>query len=432
MKNDVKFFNPSFFILLVVLTVALSNQVFYRYQVVFNVGTNWRVMDLCTLLLLFIVFSFSIFEKREKLSIKEEKTLFFLIGIYWFIGIIAVIRGFFSVGSWAIGVGRYSLLEIFIVPIILLTINSEAKLKILLKLLGFLLIPIWLYIVLSSIGTLNVQMLGLGRARFVDATTCFGLASVTILILPLVLGMFKGFGRYALTVIFSLTLVIFAQSRSVWVATTAGILSISLLEFKFNKNKKLLVYLLSFFIVVASLLFLIDFLSNKAFFSNIVSNRLAFLRGIEQDYTGRWRLIGWLQIINDVMDKSPLFGMGFSEMGWVHRTGENITVWEHNQYVHFFRAAGLIGVFSYMLLLTMVIRYLFKMIKKVKGSFYTAVLIGSGSAIAMNIVFMFFYNQNLFLWLNIGILMAATRLGLKENSDNNLHNIDSWAAEKPL
>ena len=208
-------------------------------------------------------------------------------------------------------------------------------------------------------------------------------------------------------------MVLLVQHRSVWLATAAGFVMVLFLSVKAGCRRAMVRAA-----VFGGLLLLLgvvvnDVIGGGSFFSNLTRSRLAFLRGAEHDPTGYWRLRAWLLIAYRTWRSNPLFGFGFSEAGWLDVSGKTIAVWEHNQYVHLFRATGLVGVTVYITFLASCVAFAWRLVRAPGLTETRALAVGAFGVLVMNVVYMMLYNQVTFLWLAVGLLLVLGRLHAK-------------------
>src|SRR5437762_465378 len=205
------------------LLVALASQDFYRYETVFTVGTNWRVMDVVVLLLLVATVLRMLTTRRggPRVPFAGERAVFVALGLYLAVLAIAVLRGYSKVGTWALGVGRYSMLEIAYVPILMAVVDSERRVVALLKAFAFSVPLIWATYFVAGLPRFAALLRGDPDARFTEAATAFGLACVTVMLLAVLIDRDtrrRWFARFPLgpVVAGSLLMVLLVQHRSVW------------------------------------------------------------------------------------------------------------------------------------------------------------------------------------------------------------------------
>jgi hypothetical protein len=399
-----------FITLLTGIFIMLLSQTFYRYSVVFHFITNWRVMDVFTILLLFIV---NIKQFNKKLTNKSysEYSLYLMLMLYVVIGIIAVIRGLEIIGTNAIGIGRYSLLDIFFIPIFISIVTSKSKLFTLLKYISLIIIPILIILLFTGYK-------GLHGDRFTDSFTALGIANMSVMLTPFLFNKSDkrtvlGNIPISMILLFSFAMIILAQHRSVWVATTVGIIMVFFLtiRYKFNIYLILKILLIGFIFIFALYVIKIYFIGETA--EDALNQRLTFLHGMKNDPTGYWRFRGWEFVISETINNNFFWGAGFSGAGWIDKNTEIVT-WEHNQYVHFFRATGLLGIIIYLLFILTSLKYSLDNLSNTKLSFYKTILIGNISSFIMTLIYMLFYNQPCFLWINLALIIITSRLNISE------------------
>lgn len=422
-----KIFAPQLLVFLCLFVIILGDQDIYRYQEVFNIGTNFRVMDIIFLFFLYtqtIFLSFVAKRGKIKLINKNNRFVFISLSLYILVGLIAVVRGYLISGFYAIGLARYSFEEVFLIFIILTTLNSDENLRVYLRFISVLIFLIWTIHFMYNIRELPFLLYGDTNARFITSATTFGLANMSVMLLPFLLQKasknhyFDGIPLFAIISI-SFLLVVLFQHRSVWLATISGFLVLIPLFIKRRHKTKIFFRLALFSLIIIITVSRFDLiLTGGKFVPEVLAKKVNFLReGVESDPTGYWRVRGWNYVINRTIEKNLFFGFGFSESGWFDwRSQKWIGVWEHNQYIHIFRATGIIGLVLYLLFLITVIRFWLKTVSELKCEKLRTVAIGAGAGIVMNIIYMLFYNQVSFLWINIGILLVVHNLERKRIS----------------
>jgi len=403
------------------LLIALASQDFYRYETVFNVGTNWRVMDVVMLVLLVaaVLRMLTTRPAGPEPSFAGERAVFVTLALYAAVLAVAVLRGYGKVGTWALGVGRYSMLEIAYVPVLLAVVDSERRVVALLKALAWSLPVIWAAYFVAGLPQLDALLRGDPSARFTEAGTAFGLACVTVILFAVVMDpetRRNWFARFPLGSVVggSLLMVLLVQHRSVWLATVGGLVAVVFLSVKAGGRRAMVRAALSVAGLLTIGLVVNDLIGGGSFLSNLARFRLGFLRGAEHDPTGYWRLRAWLLIAYRTWRANPLFGFGFSEAGWIDVSGKSVTVWEHNQYVHLFRATGLVGVGVYLAFLATCVRFAWKLVSAHGERGSRALAVGAFGVLAMNVVYMTLYNQVTFLWLAVGLLLVLGRLRVRQ------------------
>lgn len=412
----------SFFYFLLILFIILFDQPLFRYMTIIEVGTSWRLMDLF-LVSLFIILIFQNVLKNARFFPKKIKLppifLFFLVA-FLFIGLIAILRGFEQSGTWAIGVGRYSILGIMLLPIMFQLINSVQRLKIVFKVIAYSITPIWFYHFAVDYG--DYISFGSRADRIADAYTSIGLASVSMLFLSYLLfcecKVLKTKKNIQILIISaSFVFVIFGQQRSVWVATFSGFV---ILTFLLIKEKKFLKFIkISFLISIFLVFFLFILFSfiDVGLNEKISTEHLSFITGVKNDPTGYWRYRNWIKAIEYIKEKAPYIGVGFSEgsMYWLPLSNIGGFAHSHNEYVHFFQAAGYSGLATFILILLIPIIFGLKKISKIKDSFLKSMLIGSICGLGMSSIFMLFYNQIIFMWLFMALIFIIPHLYEKQH-----------------
>ena len=293
---------------------------------------------------------------------------------------------------------------------------------VILKLIPYLIVAVWFFHFFLGLSNLNVQLQGTGEERFIDGYTAFALANVTMWLLPFAFDRTTTVKSHRIIILFSLVMILFAQSRSVWVATVVGLIVFLFFGSKTSGFKKNMFSFVVMALMLGISLIIINKVSHEELINNFVANRMAFVQGADNDPNGSWRVAQWLQIINNVTRNNLLWGFGFTEMRWVVMNTQ-LNVWEHNQYVHIFRVMGLIGIIVYIVFFIACINYVRKTFSQIKDDVYRRLIIGLASALIMNIIFMLFYNQHIFLWINIAMVLIIVRLDLIErNQQINYQN----------
>jgi hypothetical protein len=415
---------PVLTIYFVMLAIALYSQDIFRFGLVFNIGTNWRIIDIFLLGLLFaivlqnIVLHGTIFQSKFHLPLLFKGILF----LYFIFILMSIYRGYPNAGTWAIGMGRYSILGIALIPIILHLFYTKLRIMQFLKFILITLLPIMIIQL-----TLNYEEFLSGFSgqptRGLGAPTIFGIASISIYCISYLLFNKEYIPQkkriYTITIfVFAVLLVFITQRRSAWVAMAAGIVSIVFFELSLKQYKQSFKTILGITSVGLFVILIIS-ISYSDFIDMIVTKRLAFLTGIENDPTGSWRLYGWINAIRHTLDAEPVFGFGFDDTrlyftplvdvgGFAHM---------HNEYVHLFQVAGYTGAITFISLLLYSIIFGIKHVRSMNDAFLKSMLIGSVCALIMSSVFMLFYLQTIFIWIFIPMIFLLPRL---DKNDWNL------------
>ena len=210
-------------------------------------------------------------------------------------------------------------------------------------------------------------------------------------------------------------MLLLVQHRSVWMSSLAALLTAMLLVSGKTNKSRLIASIIVVLITVMAFYMIDQIALNGEFFATVVSKKLAFFNNYQDDPNGYWRVRGWQYVIDRTLERNPLFGLGFSEAGWYDsNNAAGVDVWEHNQYVHVFRATGIVGLFIYVAFLLTTLVVWLKSLRNMQQPYHYLVAVGAGSGIIMNIVYMFFYNQIAFLWVDVGILLIILRLSSQQ------------------
>ncbi len=209
--------------------------------------------------------------------------------------------------------------------------------------------------------------------------------------------------------LFSLLGPILAQHRSVWVAVVFGMIIVMVLSMKHRNSIRILSITFVFLTILLPLVAIIV-LRTEDTFSMLVSKRLAFMTGIENDPTGYWRYKNWISAVDHILSTSPIVGVGFSESKMYLAETKYSTVWVHNEYINFFQASGLLGVMVYVSFLGYAIIWGINKISSIKNEFLHAMLGGSIAGLAMCIMFMLFYSQPPLTWIFISFIFIIPNI----------------------
>jgi len=389
--------------------MIIINQGLYRDLELIEIGTTWKLIDLTmTLLLGLLLFQNIRFHGKAWISLNIlPRNFFILLSIFIIIGLIATIRGYSNSGFWAIGTARYTLLGVIFLPAVLQHVNTYYRLKFIFLILILTIIPIWIIQIISDWGNFLSGFTG-SNTRGLGAYTTFGSSAPTILLFAYALLCQKGIiriNRNLVLLIFLLTLLgpILAQHRSVWVAVIFGMITVFMLSMKHRNNIRILLIM---FVILTLLLpiIVIIFLGMGDSLGILLSKRLAFMTGIENDPTGFWRYRNWIDAIDHIMSISPITGVGFSEskMYWAEVVyGDE---WVHNEYINFFQAGGILGLLAYISFLGYPIIWGINLMSSIKDEFLFSMLGGSIAGLVMCVIFMVFYSQPSLMWIFISFI----------------------------
>ena len=199
------------------------------------------------------------------------------------------------------------------------------------------------------------------------------------------------------------------QHRSVWVSffISSVILIYFYRKYNFIKNfNKYIFFIIIMFPVLATI-------SNFKSFQSInktIEKRLIFLDNYEKDPSGYWRIRGWQIVISETFQNTPYFGQNFKSIGWQQKNGARITVWEHNQYIHIFRHLGIVGLSLFLLLIYTIIKTVLVTINSILSEDLIIILLAELASFFFVIIFMLFYNQPVFFWLNIALICSTIKI----------------------
>ena len=401
-----------FYSLIIFCIVCFFDQLIYRYAIIINIGTNIRLLDFLTFLLIIIYVG----SKTKKLHpSKDIGFLKFILITFCIIVLISIYRGLLIDPNYAFGIGRYSILEFSLIPVIAGTLDSYKKI---ITLVNVIIVTIFISIIFHLLLNLNIASLLLQaneEGRFLDSYTVAGIAAIFLICIPL--SLFYPQKKIKLNLINSKLILIslFAflvliQERSVWVAVAVALLMMVALAW-FNKKaisrKAKIRIAISVLLGIFVFIIFIGLFPN--FFTELLTNRLAFLYGVENDPNGYWRILAWTNSINETIKNNLIFGLGMIASPWFTPGGNLVYVWEHNQYVFLFRVTGLVGVILYILFLIKSALFNIKLLKT-SSSFGKYLLLGLYSALISQIIYSIFYMQTVFLIIIIGMIISVYKI----------------------
>ena len=381
-------------------------------------------------LILIILGIVSLFSKKKIKLIKYSKKVIFYFYIYIIFCFIATVRGFFYSGTTSLTLLRYSLFDILWVFILVKLLDSQEKFHVYMKFIIHIILPIWIIRFAFGLDYFNrLISSNIGRnVRFTDAATAMGLAWGTIFVLKYLLNnrrMNFFLSKYNLIFFASLFFIILDQHRSVYVAMSMGVLLFIIFLRRVFKFQKIIFNFLVIFLITSIILFTFNFYFGQGYFlSALMSKRLQFLYGISNDPTGEWRLVGWLSMINYTVKHNFLFGSGFLRFNFAAYNILNRTAWAHNQFIHFFRVAGFLGLLSYIAIIIYSVQYGLKLIRSSGSKYINISIIEVIVSLFMTITYMLFYNQITFFWISIGLLFVIDNLFIQ--SENKFYTRNAY------
>ena len=214
--------------------------------------------------------------------------------------------------------------------------------------------------------------------------------------------------------------VIVPQTRSVWIATAVGIaMVIVFVGFRFARRGLPLqgVFLANLVFLIVFLIPLIAGLIGGELVSQIVQSAL-FMRNPTSDPTGYWRLLGWQQELEKAMQQ-PLLGQGlggYSE--WFDgQKWQQVAV--HNGYIMHFSKFGILGLALLFIALLSWYKEVSEYIRLKKERYYTLLARGFQICVFMDLVFAFFYDFTVFLWILLALGTALIRSHQWEESPSD-------------
>ena len=390
----------------------------YYTATVLSCGVTFRLMDLVLAMLLGIGLVPRILHpaKQKHFSVKGEREVIFLLIAFFIYGLTETARSIPHYGVSVLGVARYTLLDLLWVPVILMLVDSEKRLSNLLY--GILtLLPLgWTIRFLVSYffddsATLeeNVDLW-----RFIDSFAAMCLISFTAVIFPFVAVNWpakRRLGAIPLVVLGGMGLVCtaFAQHRSVWLATIAGVFYVwakLVVRTKGAQRKRVM----RVFAVTLAMLVL-GLMAFAVFAPGLSERRLAFVNGIEQDHTGYWRVQGWIWIMRRVMTQNPVFGLGFGDVGFPDPDFPDnfLDVPDHNQYITVLRSCGMLGLCLYLALIGAILRLGRRVYSTYDDGFARLRTLGFSGMIVMSLIYSVFYNYPPTFPIGIGLIIVSGR-----------------------
>ncbi len=417
--------NPDFALYFLVAGILVSTtfaQSYYRLILV-NLGVNIRLMDFIILsnLVLGVVLRLTATQKRRRATVAGEQIVILAMTAFLLIGSIETARGIPTHGSFAIGVARYTLLDLLWVPAIILIVDSEKRLS---KLIWAVLTALpfcWLFklIMFFGFGAHAAYDEGILEEelspRFIDSYSAFGLAAFGAIAFPYAAVRWRGKEQlcyFSCNFIALLTLVgvAYCQSRSVWMGAVAGIfyLFCKLIVRTSARERRFVIRTFALTIVSATL----AVMALVILAPSLGEQRLAFLTGLEKDSTGYWRVQGWIWVMRRVIVKNPVFGMGFGDIGFPDPSFPEkfLDVPDHNQYVTVFRSMGFLGLTLYLCVLLLAFRLGKRVFRLTSDPFSRLRVLGITTGLVMSVFYSFFYNHPAHIGWGIGLLFVCGRM----------------------
>lgn len=340
-----------------------------------------------------------IFLAKKKIFILSSTKVFI---IFFFWGILSMIRGYPNFGFSAIGEARWYILIIFYYIFIILSFTEKKTISQFIKVVAFF-IPIMLIIRFSQFYFFDINTDTLGRTafRFANATEILLAAFLLEFIFLFYINKLtrKFFLLYYFLFFILITLIVIDQTRSVWLATFGGLLAIYFLSNKIS-IKNILPLVLTGIILVVSLSFISKYVG--ANISNSLMTSSTFLNNPEQDNTGAWRLIAWSQEL-ETIQKNVIFGEGLGGYSNLIINGKELRVMAHNGYLMNMAKFGSIG----QILLFLGLFYWFKEMNRYANNEnekrYKFIAKGLEIALFMHLIYTTFYDFTMFFWIILGL-----------------------------
>lgn len=407
-------------VLLLSALIATTFAKDYLESLAFTVFVNFRVMDVCAMasLLCAGLYRLSHRGSRTRVGAPGERTVFLSLFCLLAYGIFQTCRGIPQFGSFAIGIARYSFLDLFWVPTLIVLLDRENRFDHFLRvLLGFIPFAWGLRLLLYlSHGTYYLDD---GETedqfrRFIEASAALSLTALSSICYPQAFVGWKGkqltFLSAGLFAVLSMAFTLYAQQRSVWVSVVVSVAFLSgfLISRTSHDTRKRVIR-----VFFGSLAFLL--LAAMAFLvlsPGLAAQRLAFVQGIEADSSGYWRVQGWIWGMKRVLSLNPIFGLGFGEHGFPDPNAPDnfILVPDHNQFVTACRTGGLIGLCLFTGTLFVCFRFAFMAVRICSDSFSRLRMIGLLTMLVMSSTYCMFYNQPTMLWMSVGLIISAARI----------------------
>lgn len=354
-----------------------------------------------------------------------QHPMFFLLILYFLIGIFNLIRGFPLHGVFALRdaamvyyAGFFLItVEVFdTLPRFRLLIRAVVPSAIVALLIGFL----YFTPIIHQIGILQYT-------KNINFNFYYGFIIIFILCLyPIVVN-----HKTKLIILFFVTffLILIMQVRAIWVSTTVAS------AFIFFMMRKQLWEILPRYIVIAllilPLLLGIGYFTNKETISTLGKEALSIFHS-EMDYgssaNNRWRLIVWEQTIRKGLSNHPFFGSGFGADYGLTLGGKHIAdikgvgpgsgiIPPHNVQIVLFYKMGFVGQGLYLIINIYFFITCLKFYKKCSDQFKKNFMLAiMASQIHFNVGALFFEaieipQVGIFLWILMGLGIAMIQLG---------------------
>jgi hypothetical protein len=428
MSEDInwsKYWSPQGFVVAmlgIAVALAVFDQYLFRYFEVVDSGVSWRVMDLALLLVFFgFAVQWAVNDNMPRWQSAEVRPVVWALFYFLVVGVVAIVRGYITNGTYALGVSRYTLAGGFLLLPALVFSNLHLRsLTSLFRVAVVIMICGWMVRFVPDLPAVIRALPGRYYSQ-VESYSAFAYAVVTMVMITVVAApaFSADVKKSARVLLGSIALVscaflFLSQHRSVWFASSVGVVSLGWSAYRLSRREGRTSRFFAFGLG-ALLIFGIFAVVYGPIIKEIIEGRLVFLtEGYEADSTGNWRVAGWMHVITRTLEGNPIFGSGFvkPEM-WRAPNGSLIQVWVHNEYVHYFGVSGFAGFIGYVMLITASVLVVNRL--EMQASRETRLLVIAVKAmILMSAAYMVFYNQSIIFWFSIGLLIVADQLILKE------------------
>jgi len=383
------------------LAYPILNYWSYIYGFLFKIGEAIVYSQDIFAASLFIYVLIAYFLQKSGTVIQKSTGLFLL---FYFWGIIAIIRGVSEYGYSSIGEARWYTFLLHYYFFVIIAFKDKRSVGILLKWVIYFIsaMAFWNFILFcmrfASTGILNRAEMRIGSALdslLVAFNAVFLFLFLLLREFPVVRKTF-----YTSLFLFFFFYVIFVQHRSAWVGITAGFMVIFLIYYR--KIPKLLIPISIIIFLSISYFFMYIGEERKSEIYESLGKSAVFIEAPDEDTTGKWRMDAWQNRVQRAMN-TWIFGEGLGGYTtWQQGRKEVKGTAVHNEYVMQFSKFGIVGIF----LLFSGLAYWFiemqRYMRKEKDKYYKFLAQIIQICVFMHLVYSIFYTFTFYLWILIG------------------------------
>lgn len=209
---------------------------------------------------------------------------------------------------------------------------------------------------------------------------------------------------------------IFTHHRSGWAAAITVMILI-IYSGKINKLKFL--YLVSYGLILALLMFSTEF--------EFLLNRASGIVNPFEDATGNWRYLHWKAVFNEIIIQKNFFGYGIGKRFSVYivEFNETLEYGAHSGFITMLYLLGIPGVLLFIALYIWMFRKLFKLFKKESSKDIKFIYIVAASAVIINAIYSINYDSEVLTWFLIATAFKVNWLITQKNK--NYYRYDDFS-----